>query len=235
MKKDLNISKEKLNKVKEEYNNFKAISETNIMKLNKLNQENENLLQKSAEIEQINKNKNDISQIKKNNELLIKENKNLLDERDKLNKEKNQLSNELEKLEKEIKELSDNTNNNDIISTENNDILLELKEINENRKNELKKLKDEYENLINEQKILQDNYDKLPSKNNGLNVSMVSMSVMSMNGYQLSPDEYEEYDLLRKNKDENEALIVQLKSNNQAKEVEKQELKEILKNLTGKK
>ena len=235
LKKDLNISKEKLNKVKEEYNNFKAISETNIMKLNKLNQENENLLQKSAEIEQINKNKNDISQIKKNNELLIKENKNLLDERDKLNKEKNQLSNELEKLEKEIKELKENNNINNIVSTENNDILLELKEINENRKNELKKLKDEYENLINEQKILQDNYDKLPSKNNGLNVSMVSMSVMSMNGYQLSPDEYEEYDLLRKNKDENDALILQLKSNNQAKEVEKQELENILKSLNEKK
>ena len=53
--------------------------------------------------------------------------------------------------------------------------------------------------------------------------------------YQLSPDEYEEYDLLRKNKDENDALILQLKSNNQAKEVEKQELEKILKNLNGKK
>ena len=82
---------------------------------------------------------------------------------------------------------------------------------------------------------MQENYEKLNNKNNVLNASMVSMSVVSMNGFQLSPDEYEEYDLLRKNKDENEALILQLKSNNQAKEVEKQELKEILKNLTGKK
>ena len=61
------------------------------------------------------------------------------------------------------------------------------------------------------------------------------MSVMSMNGYQLSHDEYEEYDLLRKNKDENDALILQLKSNNQAKEVEKQELENILKSLNEKK
>ena len=235
LKKDLNIGKEKLIKIKEEYNNYKAKCDTNIMKLNKLNQENENFMQKSAEFEQINKNKKEIFQIKKNNELLMKENKNLLDERDKLNKEKSQLSSELEKLEKEIKELRDNTNNNDIISTENNDILLELKEINKNRKNELKKLKDEYESLINEHKILQDNYDKLPNKNNALNTSMVSMSVMSVNGYQLSPDEYEEYDLLRKNKDENDALILQLKSNNQAKEVEKQELEKILKNLNEKK
>ena len=34
-----------------------------------------------------------------------------------------------------------------------------------------------------------------------------------------------EYDLLRKNKYQNDALILQLKSNNKAKEVEKQELK----------
>ena len=61
------------------------------------------------------------------------------------------------------------------------------------------------------------------------------MSMASVTGYQLSPDEYEEYELLRKNKDENEALILQLKSNNQAKEVEKKELKEILKKLDKKK
>ncbi len=53
----------------------------------------------------------------------------------------------------------------------------------------------------------------------------------SVNGYQLSPEEYEEYDMLRKNKDESEALIMQLKSNNQAKEVEKEELKKNLQNL----
>ena len=86
---------------------------------------------------------------------------------------------------------------------------------------------------MNEQKKLQESYDNIPNKNL-LNQSIVSMSVVSVNGYQLSPDEYEEYDLLRKNKDENEAIILQLKSNNQAKEVEKQELKEILKNM-GKK
>ena len=39
-----------------------------------------------------------------------------------------------------------------------------------------------------------------------------------------------EYDLLRKNnKDENDALILQLKSNNKAKEVEKQKLKKNIK------
>ena len=48
----------------------------------------------------------------------------------------------------------------------------------------------------------------------------------SMMGYQISPEEYEEYDNLRKNKDENDALIMQLKTNNAAQELEINELKE---------
>ena len=62
----------------------------------------------------------------------------------------------------------------------------------------------------------------------------MSASIISVNGYQLSPEEYEEYDMLKKNKDENEALIMQLKSNNEAKELEKEELKKILRNLEKK-
>ena len=233
LKIEINISKEKLNKAKEEYNNLKLKLDSRKNKLNKLNKENENYLLKSAEYEKINKNKNEIEKMKKNNETLLKENKNLLKERDILNQEKSELTNELEKIQKEIRELNDNNNN--IISTENNDIIAELKEINENRKKEIKKIKDEYEALNNEQKSLQENYDKIQNKNNFLNQSIISMSVASVNGYQLSPEEFEEYDLLRKNKDENDALILQLKSNNQAKEVEKQELKEMLYNLNGKK
>ena len=233
LKIEINISKEKLNKAKEEYNNLKSKLDSRKNKLNKLNKENENFLLKSAEYEKINKNKNEIQKMKKNNETLLKENKNLLKERDILNQEKSDLSNKLEKIQQEIKEL--NENNNNIISTENNDIITELKEINENRKKEIKKIKDEYEALNNEQKSLQENYDKIQNKNNFLNQSIVSMSVTSINGYQLSPEEFEEYDLLRKNKDENDALILQLKSNNQAKEVEKQELKEMLNKLNGKK
>ena len=230
---EINISKEKLNKAKEEYNNLKVKYDTKKKLLNSLNNENENILQKSAEYIQINKGKNEMTKIKKSNEALIIQNKNLLNERDILNQAQVELSNELEKLKQEIKELNEDNANN-IISTENNDIITELKRINEERKNEIKKLKEEYNNLSNEQKNLQESCDKLQNKNL-LNQSIVSMSVASVNGYQLSPDEYEEYDLLRKNKDENEAIILQLKSNNQAKEVEKQELKEILKNMGKKK
>jgi hypothetical protein len=183
---EINISKEKLNKAKEEYNNLKSKYDSKKKKLNSLNNENENILQKSAEYIQINKSKSEMAKIKKNNEALIIENKNLLKERDILNDAQSQLFNELEKLKQEIKELNeDNTNN--IISTENNDIITELKRINEERKNEIKKLKDEYESLVNEQKKLQESYDNIPNKNL-LNQSIVSMSVVSVNGYQLSPD-----------------------------------------------
>ena len=171
-----------------------------------------------------------MTKIKKNNEALIIQNKNLLNERDILNQDQAKLSNEIEQLKQEIKQLKEEK----VISAESDDIITELKRINEERKNEIKKIKEEYEALANEQKNLQESYDKIQNKN-PLNQSIVSMSVASVNGYQLSPDEYEEYDFLRKNKDENEAIILQLKSNNQAKEVEKQELKDILKNLGKKK
>jgi hypothetical protein len=95
-------------------------------------------------------------------------------------------------------------------------------------KNKYEKLKEEYNALVLEQNNLQELYDKsLKNNNNSLNMSQ---SIIS-NIYQLSQEEYEEYDILRKNKDENEALILQLKSNNQAKELEKQELKAILRDL----
>ena len=229
LKININSSKEKLNKAKEEYTNLKNKYEQDKIKISKLNLENENFLQKSMEFDKINKNKNEISKIKKNNESLLKENKKLLKERDILNQEKGELSNQLEQLKKEINELDENNIN--IASSENNETIKELKELNLERKKELKKLKEEYNSFLIEHKNLQDNYDKLINKNN-LNVSM---SMASVTGYQLSPDEYEEYELLRKNKDENEALILQLKSNNQAKEVEKKELKELLKKLDKKK
>ncbi len=86
--------------------------------------------------------------------------------------------------------------------------------------------------LVIEQKNLRELYEKGQNNNNNINNNLnMSVSMMSVNGYQLTPEEYEEYDLLRKNKDETEALILQLKSNNQAKEVEKQELIKLLRDL----
>ena len=156
----------------------------------------------------------EIDKINKTKDDIAKMEKNneiLIKDNQNLLKERDILNKEKTDLSNELeqlqKEIKELNENSNIISTENNDIITELKGINV----------------------------KIPNINNLLNQCMVSISMVSINQYQLSPDEYEEYDLLRKNKDENDALILQLKSNNKAKEVEKQELKEILKNLTEKK
>lgn len=182
----------------------------------------------------MNKNKDEIIKIRKNNEDLNEENRSLLNERDLLNKAKNELFKILENNKKEKDELQiqyndleESINNNSISSSNNIELIDELKMKNLNLKNKYEKLKEEYNALELEQKNLQELNDKSLKNNNTLNMSQ---SIIS-NIYQLSPEEYEEYDILRKNKDENEALILQLKSNNQAKEVEKQELKALLREL----
>ena len=237
LEKELKIADEKLNKLKEEYNNVKKRYEKYKIELNELKEENSKLIQTNKENINIGKNKNEIMNTKKNNENLMNENKQLLNERDLLNNEKSKINKEIEKtkeekelLEREYDDLKHNNNNE--TDANNNEIIIDLKNINQNIKNEYQKIKEEYDALISEQKNLQDLYDK--GKNNNNNNLNVSVSMASVNGYQLSPEEFEEYDMLKKNKDENEALIMQLKSNNQAKELEKEELKKILKNLEKK-
>ena len=238
MKKEINIVNEKLNKLKEEYNNIKNKYEKDKIELNRLKEDNSLLIKKNKENNDFDKNKNEILNIKKNNENLLNENKNLLKERDLLNKQKSELGKELERvknekesLELKYKELQENSNNSLLVSS-NNEIINELKQINSNKKNEYQKIKEEYDMLVIEQKNLRELYEKGQNNNNNINNNLnMSVSMMSVNGYQLTPEEYEEYDLLRKNKDETEALILQLKSNNQAKEVEKQELIKILRDL----
>ena len=237
LKKELKIADEKLNKLKEEYNNVKNRYEKYKIELNELKEENNKLIQQNKENINFDKNKNEIINIKKNNENLINENKHLLNERDLLNNEKAKLNKELEKIKKEKEQLEIEynelkQNNINKISSNNTETINNLKNININIKNEYEKLKEEYDALVSEQKNLQDLYDKTQNRNNN-NLNM-SASIISVNGYQLSPEEYEEYDMLKKNKDENEALIMQLKSNNEAKELEKEELKKILRTLEKK-
>ena len=93
-------------------------------------------------------------------------------------------------------------------------------------KSEISALTKDYELLKIDNKVLQENYDKLQSENVGLNTSQMNQSIIT--SVKISPDEYEEYDQLRKDKDEYEATIMQLKSNNDAKDVEIQNLKMII-------
>ena len=234
LKNEIKVANERLTKTKEDYNNIKSRYENYKIQLSQLKEENNNLNKKNKENNDMNKNKDEIIKIRKNNEDLNEENKNLLKERDLLNKAKNELCKELENNKKEKDELQIQYNNlqesfnNSISSSNNIELIDELKMRNLNLKNKYDKLKEEYNTLEIEQKNLQELLDK-SQKNNNNSLNM-SQSIIS-NIYQLSQEEYEEYDILRKNKDENEALILQLKSNNQAKEVEKQELKALLREL----
>ena len=234
--KELKIAEEQLKKLKEEYNYNKNLDEKFKKDFIQLKEENSKLIQQNKENNDLGKSKNEVSEIKKNNENLINENKNLLSQRDLLNKQKGELSKKLEKIkeEKENLEIEYNElkqNNSSYRANSNNKEINDLKKMNQKLKKEYQKIKEEYELLVVEQKNLQELYDKTQNNNNNLNNSI---SMASVNGYQLSHEEYEEYDILRKNKDENEALIMQLKSNNQAKELEKQELLSILRDLEKK-
>ena len=240
LKKEINEYNEKLKKAKEEYNNIKSKYESFKTQLNKLKEENNGLIKKNKEDKDVDKNKNEITKTKKNNEKLNEENKSLLKQRDLLNKQKSELSKELQKhkkekdtLQKQYDDLQGNINNSILSSSlsSKNKELNELKQINSSAKDKLEKLKKEYNILNSEHKKLKELNEKGQNSDN-LNTSRSAVSSVV---YQMSPEEYEEYEILRKNKDENEALIMQLKSNCQAKEVEKKELREILRKLEKKK
>ena len=62
------------------------------------------------------------------------------------------------------------------------------------------------------------------------------MSSMSNNTiYQVAQEDYEEYEILKRNKDENEVIIMQLKNNNDRLDKEIKELKEKINKKKNKK
>ena len=70
---------------------------------------------------------------------------------------------------------------------------------------------------------LKEKYDK-EKKNqsqNKVNIETISNNTI----YQLTPEEYEEYENLRRNRDENEAIIMQLKNNSESIDNEIKQLK----------
>jgi hypothetical protein len=152
-----------------------------------------------------------------------------------LTKQKNDIIKEIEKIKKEKSLLIKNINsinikNSKIINSERREkkIIENLKKENEELEKEYNRIKDDYQFLVLESINLKETYEKENKSKNKVNMSTISAN-SSMIGYQISPEEYEEYDILRKNKDENDALIMQLKSNNEAQELEINELKEKIK------
>ena len=154
-----------------------------------------------------------------------------------LTKQKNDIIKEIEKIKKEKNLIVKNMNNikirnSKIMNSERKEkkIIENLKKENEDLEKEYNRIKDDYQFLVLEKINLKETYEKENKNKNKVNMSTISAN-SSMIGYQISPEEYEEYDILRKNKDENDALIMQLKSNNEAQELEINELKEKLKQI----
>ena len=84
--------------------------------------------------------------------------------------------------------------------------------------------------IISKTKENEKNDEKNKENCKSLNASFSACSGM----FQLSREEFEEYDNLRKNKDENEALIMQLKSNCEARDMEILELKNAIEKIKRK-
>ena len=175
--------------------------------------------------------KNEINEIKQNNETLNYENKNLIMQKEMLSKKKNDLIKEIENLRKEKEEIINNKQKNK--KKKENNLIEDLQKENESLQNEYEKIKDDYQMLILENINLKEIYekDKKAQNQNKVNMSTISNNTI----YQISPDEYEEYENLRRNRDENEAVIMQLKNKSDSLELEIKELKNKINKLKSNK
>ena len=218
--------------LEKEVNDLKEKNKALILKINNIKEKNNEEIKK------------EINNIKKENENLNYENKNLKMQKNMLTNQKKDMMKDLERIKKERDSIIRNINNlklkynNKKINNEKKDkkIIEDLQKENNELQNEYDKIKEEYQYLILDNINLKDSYERIKKtpNPNKLNMSTISANT-SMVGYQLSPEEYEEYDNLRKNKDEYEALILQLKSNNEALELEINELKEKIKKIKKRK
>ena len=189
---------------------IKIIQEKNNTLKNEIKEENEKNNEKI---------KNEINLIKQNNENLNYENKNLIMQKDMLIKQKNKIIQELEELNGEKQSI---INKRQKENKDKENLFIEnIQKENEFLQKEYEKIKDEYQFLILENLNLKDKYEKEKKSQNKVNMSTISNNTIN----QVSPDEYEEYENLRRNKDENEAIIMQLKNNSEKLDLEIQELK----------
>ena len=210
----LNNDKLKMKKISEDIEKqIKFIEDKNNSLKNNIKEENEKNNEKL---------KNEINEIKQNNENLNYENKNLIMQKDMLIKQKNNIIKDLEKYNEEKQNILNNKKKEN--KNKENILIENIQKENESLQKEYEKIKDEYQFLILENLNLKEAYEK---EKKSQNQNKVNMSTISNNTvYQVSPDEYEEYENLRRNRDENEAIILQLKNNSETLDLEIKELKD---------
>ena len=127
------------------------------------------------------------------------------------------------------------TNKAKINKNKENELIEKIQKENESIQKEYEKIKDDYQFLIIENLNLKELYER-EKKNQNQNQNKINMSSISNNTvYQISHDEYEEYENLRRNRDENEAIIMQLKSNGETLELEIKKLKDKINKIKSQK
>jgi hypothetical protein len=235
IKKSLNLISETKNKLQSNYETL--LEENKILKTFK--DENSQLIEKSKNIneDEINNLKNKISEIQKQNETLTYENKNLMLQRNLLTNQKDAIAKEFDKLKKE-KSLQDETFNNfseeienlKSILTEKENVYLDINNTVEKYKKDNTELKTKYELLEIEHSAVKESYNTMFMN---LNSGRQPMQMMNddENCIKITQEEYEEYDTLKKEKDEIDAVIMQLKTNSEAKDLEIKNLKMLIENF----
>ncbi len=223
--KNYSIVSEEKSKLNTELQKLKNQNEELTKSNNKL-KENLNQISKFKELEEL------VNKYKKENEKLVFDNKNLILQRNLLSNQRSDALKELEKL-KNLKNSKDTELNSLKLEIENSK-KLEVERVKrvQNLNSSIEDLQKKYEDLKNSNEILKIDYNTIKQAYDKLveNQNEVSMDTNRSN-VKISPEEYEEFDNLKKEKDENEALIMQLQSNNQAKDLEIKNLKMIIDSL----
>ena len=175
--------------------------------------------------------KNEINEIKQKNENLNYENKNLIMQKDMLINQKNKIIEDIKAINEEKQNILSNQAKYN--KKRENELIEKIQKENESIQKEYEKIKDDYQFLVIENLNLKELYEK---EKKTQNQNKINMSTISNNTvYQISHDEYEEYENLRRNKDENEAIIMQLKNNGETLELEIKKLKDKINKMKNQK
>ena len=219
-----NDIKKKKKRLDDTEKQLKLIQEQNKSLKNELKAENEKNNEKL---------KNEINEIKQKNENLNYENKNLIMQKEMLINQKNKIIEDIKTYNEERQNIL--TNKAKINKNKENELIEKIQKENESIQKEYEKIKDDYQFLIIENLNLKELYER-EKKNQNQNQNKINMSSISNNTvYQISHDEYEEYENLRRNRDENEAIIMQLKSNGETLELEIKKLKDKMNKIKSQK
>jgi len=237
LEQEINGIKKSYSMLNETKNKIQKSLETQEEEIKKLVSERENKstgsdISKNGDI--LNELKSKLSELQKANENLVYENKNLVVQRNLLSNQKEVISKEFEKIKKEkisAEEkhinLKDDIENLNIIIKEKESTHLSINDAIQNTKKENSELIKKYELLEIEYNAMKENFNKILFSSNNVNDS----NITDVTHVKILPEEFEEYDQLKRDKDECDAIIMQLRSNNEAKELEIKNLKKVIEKL----